>query len=336
MPRVWQFVALGCTVTKSEGSGLAADATRIFVDPWSPLYGTAYLVDEDAEEANAADLIHEEGFGFVAPPPPREAIALAFVDGVRRQEAALSQWVNGAPVAGIAGAYGVGAVVVDPGATPAFAHEEVARLVIWSAGRSGDLPTVAGGWAWTTDATPETGPTAPLRRLQERMRAAEARLAARLAADGRLVVTDGTLWLLTAHDVRNVVGYVKTHHRRLLPEAEAARLADLPPRIRTTLFRLDRRYACYLRLSERRPHHAPWAGIVRLEFSGALPLEEVRALADQLAAVLPDHAGVAHVDPRAPQNLQPIGALEARLRHLLGDPGLAERAVRDVVGAMSR
>ncbi|HSB60567.1 MAG TPA: hypothetical protein VLI67_02535, partial [Vicinamibacteria bacterium] len=31
-------------------------------------------------------------------------------------------------------------------------------------------------------------------------------------------------------------------------------------------------------------------------------------------------------DPRAPQNLYPVGALEARLRHLLGDPVLIRQA----------
>jgi len=56
---------------------------------------------------------------------------------------------------------------------------------------------------------------------------------------------------------------------------------------------------------------------------------------DQAAAILPRYAGVAHRDPRAPQNLQPVGALEAHLRHLLGDPGLAYRAVREAVAGMT-
>ena len=44
---------------------------------------------------------------------------------------------------------------------------------------------------------------------------------------------------------------------------------------------------------------------------------------------------MAHRDPRAPQNLQPVGALESRLRHLLGDPGLAYRAVRESVSDLA-
>jgi hypothetical protein len=56
-------------------------------------------------------------------------------------------------------------------------------------------------------------------------------------------------------------------------------------------------------------------------------------VADEVAATIPRYAGVPHRDPRAPQNLQPIGALETHLRHLLGDPGLAYRAVREAVAA---
>jgi hypothetical protein len=47
-----------------------------------------------------------------------------------------------------------------------------------------------------------------------------------------------------------------------------------------------------------------------------------------MTLTLPRYAGVAHVDPRAPQNLQPIGALEAQLRHRLGHPRQAALAVR--------
>ncbi len=37
-----------------------------------------------------------------------------------------------------------------------------------------------------------------------------------------------------------------------------------------------------------------------------------------ITGLLPRFAGVRHRDPRAPQNLQPVGALEKHLRHLLG------------------
>ena len=307
---------------------------RIFVEPWSADYGSPMQIDETDEANGSAHLIDEEGFAFVAP-QPIEPIAMAFVDGVRRQEAALSQWHDGHSVAGIAGAYAVGAVVAHPGMTPIFSHEVVDRLVIWSSGLTGELPTSSSGWRWREDATSDPNPAAPIRRLQELMRRSEARLADTLAEEGYLVVMDGTLWFASAYDKRNVAGYVKTHHVRLLPEAEAQRLPELPSGHRTTIFRTDaNRYACYLRLAPRSPFHAPMSGIVRLEFSGSLPLDEVRIMANRFTVALPLFAGIAHVDPRAPQNLQPIGALETRLRHLLGDAALAERAVRDAVATL--
>jgi hypothetical protein len=54
-------------------------------------------------------------------------------------------------------------------------------------------------------------------------------------------------------------------------------------------------------------------------------------MADRTAAVLPLVASQEHLDPRAPQNLVPIAALERELRHLMGDRGLVYRAIRSAV-----
>ncbi len=74
-----------------------------------------------------------------------------------------------------------------------------------------------------------------------------------------------------------------------------------------------------------------WTGIVRCEASGKLPKDDVRAIADRTAALLPLVGSEPHIDPRAPQNLVPIAALERELRHRMGDPGLVYRALRDAV-----
>jgi hypothetical protein len=71
-----------------------------------------------------------------------------------------------------------------------------------------------------------------------------------------------------------------------------------------------------------------WTGIVRCEASGRLPKDDVRRMADRTAAILPIVGSEPHIDPRAPQNLVPIGALERELRHRMGDPGLVYRALR--------
>jgi hypothetical protein len=50
-------------------------------------------------------------------------------------------------------------------------------------------------------------------------------------------------------------------------------------------------------------------------------------LADLTATVLPRFASKPHKDPRAPQNLVPIGGLERQLRRRLGDARLIQRAL---------
>jgi uncharacterized protein len=70
---------------------------------------------------------------------------------------------------------------------------------------------------------------------------------------------------------------------------------------------------------------------VRLEVSDAVGGEEARRLADATAAVLPAFAPSRSRDPRAPQNLLPIGALEAQLRRRLGDARLIRRRIASLL-----
>jgi hypothetical protein len=171
--------------------------------------------------------------------------------------------------------------------------------------------------------------------LQRRMREAEGRLAEQICDAGYLTVVDGPLNFVRSRDVP-VAGLVKTHHQRLLPVEHHLRVPELGAGQRTSLFRVRADvYSCYLRLAPRAANSGPWSGIVRLEFPASTGLDEARRVADGAAALLPRFAGVPHVDPRAPQNLQPTGALERHLRHLLGDAGLALRAVRAAVNTMT-
>ena len=62
-------------------------------------------------------------------------------------------------------------------------------------------------------------------------------------------------------------------------------------------------------------------------------MAEAQLLADRTAAMLPRFASEPHIDPRAPQNLVPIGALERELRRRLGDKNFVFRALREAIGA---
>ena len=68
-------------------------------------------------------------------------------------------------------------------------------------------------------------------------------------------------------------------------------------------------------------------GIVRLEAATALGLAETVRLADAATRVLPRYATRIGRDPRAPQNLYPVAALESKLHHRLGDLALVRRGL---------
>jgi hypothetical protein len=73
---------------------------------------------------------------------------------------------------------------------------------------------------------------------------------------------------------------------------------------------------------------------VRCEAGPALSPDAVVALAGRVAAALPRYASEPHKDPRAPQNLYPIGGLERELRHRLGHAGVLYRALRKASAAV--
>ena len=157
------------------------------------------------------------------------------------------------------------------------------------------------------------------------MRSAEG-VARDVARGDRCVFADGPLHELGPHEV---VGVRQDPPRHYLPAGTQRRsIAALAPGQRTPLFAIKDygRYSWYVRLAT--PTAAIVGGRRALRGVGALPRATVRAMADRTAAVLPLVASQEHLDPRAPQNLVPIAALERELRHLMGDRGLVYRAIR--------
>jgi hypothetical protein len=305
----------------------------VFVEDWGASYGSAYLVTQDDAGSASAELV-EDGAELVAHDgvaPARGDGAIAFVDGVRRGEASLWQEdVTGRSGRGVAGGHACGAVIADQ-AGAAFGESRVRRMIIWGSGLAGGLPAIRGGWSWTVASTADGHPDAPLRELQTRMREQEGRLAEDLCAAGYLTVVDGPLNFVRSRDLP-VVGYVKTHHRALLDPGHHRLIPLLGPGQRSSLFRLgEDRYSAYLRLAPVAATSSPWSGIVRIEVPQSAGFAAAVSTVDRIAGIVPRYAGVAHRDPRAPQNLQPIGALERYLRHRLGSAALATRAVREAV-----
>jgi len=176
----------------------------------------------------------------------------------------------------------------------------------------------------------------PLLAIHNEMRLAEERLAREVAdEEGTLVVVDGPL---TFEDpVRGgAVGYIKRLFKLYLSEHHLRLLASLPSGARTPLFALRStrrfaRYAWFMRLARPNAAESDLSGIVRLEVSESVGVEAARQYANATASLLPRFAPGRGRDPRSPQNLLPIGALESRLRRQLGAARLIRRHIESLI-----
>ena len=301
---------------------------QVYSEGWGPAYGSAADFDDDTDD----DVEQAEpGDGHVPRVSPVD-VPVAFIDGTRRAE--LGLWaehaVTGTRIPGLAGAYAVGAVTVRPGAPARFAGIRVGRLAIWGGGHTGDI-VAASGFRWVSEPIAGTEPDQCLAHLQDRMRRVEGGLALDAADAGWNVILDGPLnRIRSLHGL--VAGYVKSHRRRILPEADHAAIPSLAVGERTRMFTAGSdRYTCYVRIGNPAPGSSPLSGIARLEFAASTGLVAVTDRASLLASILPAYAGVAHRDERAPVNLTPVRNLEQRLGKTLGRVTYATRAARDAV-----
>lgn len=298
------------------------------LDPWEGGHGAELPLEIEASDAATADLGVErprDRWEPLAPASSAPPTRLVFIDGVRRVEARVVGRSGERVVHGVLGSYGVGSVVVEA-CRARWDESRVDRVLALGSGEAFPEAVVPGpGLAYRPVSTADTDPDAPVRRLQEEMRSAEAALARELAAAGTLVLADGPLRFGDARGA--AVGYVKRLFLRHGIPLDV--LARLEPGQRTPLVHLSGsgfgRYSWCQRLAAREPADFDLAGLVRLEVSDSVGLEAARALADGAAGWLPGFAPTRARDPRAPQNLLPIGALEARLRRLLGDASLIRR-----------
>lgn len=313
---------------------MTASVTEFTVDPWDPGYAAALSVEALAElgptsaelvldiESDAAD------WKPVDPPPGTVAPgALLIADGVRRIDARV--WVHDPsapmPIPGIAASYAAGIVECGPaGAT--LAAVEVGRSLFSASPYTPEVKTPHA----TYRAERASGPSMDelSLALQRQVTQLEVDLAVKYRSrSDDLLLVDGPLRGRT--HLPRTVGYIKTHHTAYLPGPQSSVVSALAPGQRTPVFLMGtswRRHAWYVRLPVR--SSAPWAGIARCEAGADLSRDEVVQLADTLTLVLPSLAGVDYKDPRAPQNLVPIGGLEKLLRHRLGDSRLLYRALR--------
>jgi hypothetical protein len=303
-------------------------------DPWNPEFGMGFeALLEEAPAHRADPSVEADDWSRAITPPPAEPGPLAFVDGVRRVELRVLADESERRVPGLFGSFAVGSVLCNGRAT--FGEHRVGRAVVLGGGMVPDRAEVICGrtrldFESVSDSSME--PNGPLERLQRLMREAEDALVASVALGGApLVLVDGPL-RLGQDSGAPTVGVVKRFVRRYLEPGEEALLGRLRPGERTPAFGLIdadgvlRGFSWYSRLvALTRPWH-DHAGIVRCEVRAALGLPAALAIADRVAATLPGFAGRPS-DPRAPQNLAPVGGLESWLRHRMGNHAMVRRAL---------
>lgn len=316
---------------------------KVHVESWDPTYGSAFEPGEPSPGPSQATTSRVE-IGVELPPdawrpllPPeqvRPPATVLLVDGVRRIDGRI--WVEDSDGThpGVAASYAAGVVRCDLQAGVAeVIVTRVERGLFTSSTRVGDL-VAATGAVYRPHRVSRPEPMDLQQAVQRRMRELEMTVAAearsRDSGGDDLLVVDGPLHGRTHLD--RTVGYIKTHRTEYLPPALAAVVTSLPAGHRSPVFLLGTswdRYAWYLRLPG--APGSPWAGVVRVECTADVSRSVAIQLADISTVTLPRFASAAYKDPRAPQNLVPISGLERRLRSLLGDARLLNRALRAAV-----
>lgn len=309
---------------------------KLRLDPWPADYEAPIQVDDSAPATSyQVNASVETGDWRAVPHREADARTCRFVDGVRRVEARVLADDDGALVHGLFGSLAAGAVAAFPDRA-SFETIDVERWLILGHGQHREAsPTPAIQFA--ARSIPENTPNAVLGELQSLMRMAESRMAERAAASG-VVFVDGLSYRSASG--QDVIGVVKRILEMYLPPPRFALVESLAAGERTPLFSIEDghydRYSCFLRLAAPREVDHPLAGIVRVEIGAAIGIDRAVALAEFAAAALPRFASTPSRDPRAPQNLLPVGALEAEMRRRLGDPVTIRRAIERFLPTSSK
>ena len=326
---------------------------RFAIDAWDPGYGSSLEVDGAAETVVQVRTDIELPADRWIPIPPTPGLELpsstVFVDGVRRVEA--RAWIDEvAPddpeliateaIPALCASYAAGAVCCC-GDRAHFLAPELRRGLFTTSNHAADIVTWAGNYqAWPVTLKPAQGLMLSLSAtLQHRLTELELLVAVNArgltgdpagnhaAGDDSLLVVDGPV-RGRAHLTR-VLGVIKSHQTAYLEPKLHAMVSRLAAGERTPVFLVDTswdRFTWYLRLPGDPSH--PWSGIIRVECAANIPAAQAIALASLSQTVLPRYASVEYKDPRAPQNLYPVAALERELRRRLGNPALLARALR--------
>ncbi|MFH7024138.1 MAG: hypothetical protein ACHBN1_01720 [Heteroscytonema crispum UTEX LB 1556] len=323
------------------------------LEPWGNDYQPPIDIEELPQSASEVDATVEEADWSKfckhrqLPDLPQR---LVFIDGRRRIDAALVGGSGNTVNYGVFGTIAVGAVVVDRTThTATCANLTIRRILGFGGNREAPkthIPCPFGSGAELvyepTKPYLENNPEIRKNLVQNAMLKAEATLASQQYATQRntLVIRDGRL---PYNSPTFTLGYVKTMHKNYLSEKHAALLWELKPGERSPIFLIKEQnrpnWSWYLKSgnfqtnSQRFGYH-DLHGVVRLELSSENPLETAVHIADQSTYLIPEYASHPYKDPRAPQNLTPVGALERELGRHMGDANLIKRRLQHFLASV--
>ncbi len=302
---------------------------KLYLDPWPPDYEPPVAIDDSLYDGPVDVSVETDQWRALSNPQQRLFGKIYFIDGTRRIDArVLTETREGKTVHGLFGSLATGCVESD-GSRATFQHLDVRRFLILGGGIC-HRETLDIGPVYEGVASHEDSPEHVLAKLQYLMRETEAQLGQQLLSAGVCVFVDGPLTYFT-HSAEALIGVVKKIQKPYLDPVHFGLVPTLTEGQRTPLFHITdpkhERYSWYLRLAPVRKIDHPLSGILRLEVRSSIGIEAASHLADFSALELPRFASTSARDPRAPQNLVPVGALESELRRRMGDPILIRRAI---------
>ncbi|UKP01318.1 hypothetical protein [Nostoc sp. UHCC 0870] len=315
------------------------------LEPWGNDYEPPIQISEELSlsESDVNPIVETDNWDCFESSQARSLPhRLIFIDGRRRLDAALVGGDGNTITYGVFGTIAVGAVVVDRTIPKASCIEIDIRRVLGFGGEqdavSTPIPCPLGSKAELLyTAIKSNQPNTPEARgaiVQNAMLAAEEQLVSKLNVKNAdtLVIRDGAL---RYESPTSTLGYIKTMHKQYLSEKYAALLWKLLPGQRTPIFNIKDRsqYSWYLKSGD--SQHSPQQlgyhdlhGIVRLELSSKIDIETAKEIANQTCYLIPYYASHPSRDPRAPQNLAPVSALERELGRRMGDAILIKRRLQ--------
>lgn len=307
------------------------------LEAWNPEYALPERVTAEAEPDHQSGLeevkTHYEGAWTAHTPAnlaPDHWPIVYLVDGRQRIDAQIADSKGRRALLATVIA---GAVLRDGGGIRPVGEPLRQHILLHSADLEEPLPQAMQHYQPLR--TKKADPASLRSKVTEHMRRLEASLINEL--EGGLVIVDGQLFPAEGSfkEPERILGYTKTQAATYLGLEGQALLHELKPYQRTPIFSIPGRafnrpvdvFSWYLRLplEPSAPFYAA-AALLRVESPTAEPAQSKR-LADLSVSLFCQMASSLARDPRAPQNLIPIGGLEQWLGRHLGQGDVVRRKI---------